>query len=177
MYDRPSKQFEVRSIPSALAFIRQNAEHFPILERCALENRLIHAGMAAGEFADLSDGRLTLIVLDYFERKAPGTNSEAAADRLSGALYAVRAQRNKRVAHSEHTPSELFPKVTWVEAEALVRFAEDVLSAISFGYLRLALSADDGTFMLEGDAGRASRALERLLRAAGVISDSRPPGA
>jgi hypothetical protein len=176
MYDRPSKQFEVRSVPSALAFIRQNAEYFPVLERHALEARLAHAGMTPGEFAALSDDQLTLAVLEYFERKVPRGGDEAATD-LSRALHAVQARRNKRVAHSEYTPSELFPKVTWAEAEALVRFAEDAISSISFGYLRLALSTDDGTFMLEGDAGRAPRALERMLRAAGVLADSRSPAA
>jgi hypothetical protein len=176
LYDRPSTQFEIRSVPGVLAYVRREQKDLPLLERYALEQRLKAAGFETAPTAELSDRKLMQLTLDFFESRLPSARPEAS-DELSVALKAVRARRDKRLAHSEHTSAEVFPAVTWAQAEQLVRFAEDCLGCVAFGYLRYALSDDDGRFMLEGDAGRPARALSRLLRAANITPPTERPAA
>lgn len=176
LYDRPSTQYEIRSVPAVLAYVRGEEQALPLLERYALEQRLLAAGLGKPALAGLSDSQLTVRTLEFFESRLPSARAEATDD-LSLALKAVRARRDKRLAHSEHTAAEVFPAVTWAQAEALVRFAEDCLGCIAFGYLRYALSDDEGRFMLEGDAGRAARALTRLLKAANITPPTERPAA
>lgn len=176
LYDRPSTQYEIRSIPAAAAFIRRQVEQFPVLERRALEHRLLNAGLEPTALQDLTDLQITDVTLRFFESRMPSAAAETR-DALSMAIRAVRARRDKRLAHSEHTSSEVFPNVTWDQAESLVRFAEDFLGCIAFGYMRYALSDDDGRFMLEGDAARAARALGRLLAAAKITQPPERPAA
>lgn len=173
MYDEPSPRYEIRSIPNAIRFIELNELEFPVLERPALVKRLTNAGLDPQTADGLSDVELTRLVISHFRRLLPRSEGDAG-DELSLALDAVRARRDKRVAHSEHTDDYAFPPVMWSQAESLVRFAETFLDCVAFGYLRLALATDDGDFMLGGDAGRSARAFRRLLEKASIVLGKSP---
>jgi hypothetical protein len=166
MYDQ-SKQFEIRSIPAALGLLEANAGDFPIRERVALERRLQRVGLVL-DFDATPDAEITSKAIAYFRSQLP-TVAPTDTRALSGALRAVRARRDKAVAHSEVTDKRLFPDVTWKDAESLILFAEGFLSAIGFGYLSLALD-DDGDFFLNRDAARTPLAFEKLLKKAGLVS-------
>lgn len=173
LFDPPSKKYEIKSIPSALRYIAANKESLPIQQRVPLVTRLTNAGCPPSDLRYLDDAALLDYVERHFRQRMPST-AKSATDSMSIALKAVRARRNKRLAHSEHTEEELFPTLTWADAETLVRFAEEVLDCVAFGLLSLALASDDGYFMLGGDAQRASLAMRRLLVAADIISQPAP---
>lgn len=175
LYDEPSSRYEIRSIPNALLFLEHYELDFPVVERHALVDRLARAGLEMPVLQGLPDSDLTRALVQHFRAQLPKATVESVDD-LSSALKAVRARRDKRVAHSEHTVDFAFPGVTWAQTEALVRFAETFLDCIAFGYLRLALATDDGHFMLSGDAARSARAFTRLLQKAGVLTDQPAKG-
>jgi hypothetical protein len=166
IFDR-SKGFEIRSIPGAFDLFVSHASDFPIHERTGLLQRIGHIPFETDP-KSLSE-HLTRGLVTFYKQRMPRPNP-SAADELSRSLHAVKMRRDKAVAHNEVTDKMLFPDVTWQQANDLVSFAEDFLACIGFGYLSIALSDPQGGFWLSGDAERASRALEKLLKHAGLIT-------
>jgi len=162
LYDPPSARNEVRSIPAVLALLGEAKADLPILNRRALEIRLRHAGVDA-DLTSLTEADLWDHTYDHFSRRCPSAKA-TTSEALSRALEALKMRRDKRIAHSEHTPDLLFPSVTWEVAQELVSFAEGFLSCYACGFLQYMVSMEDGAFLTsESDAVRARSALRRLV--------------
>lgn len=166
MFDRP-KGFEIRSIPAAFDLFVSHAKEFPIRERKGLLERIGHIPFDSDP-RTLSDEELTRGLVSFYDKHMPRPNPRAA-DELSRSLHAVKMRRDKAVAHNEVTDQTLYPEVTWKQGNDLIAFAEDFLGCLGFGYLSMILSDQEGSFWLSSDAERASRALEKLLRHAGLV--------
>jgi hypothetical protein len=172
MFDRP-RGYELRSIPQALDLIRSNATVLRIEQRPNLLLRLERAGMDISAIGGLSDPQITEALVAFFDARLPTPDSHAA-DPLCRYLDAVKVRRDKMVAHNEHVSSDVAPNLRWSEAEELVRFAEQFLSAVSFGYTSLVIdSGSDQQTFLRTDAERAAHQLRILLWKAGLIPDPR----
>ena len=169
LYDPPSARYDIRSLPSALAFLKEHRDVIPIQERPNFLSRLKVAGLDIEHASAQSDPDLIAAAVDHLLARLPTPTSQTADKGLCTALDAVRTRRDKRVAHNEHTSEELFPSVTWGEAELLVKHAESVLDAVGFGLFGLVLEYEPGQSFLEGDSARPTIAFKRLLQAASVV--------
>lgn len=76
------------------------------------------------------------------------------------------------IAHPEAitTVSDL-PRTTFDEIKQLVVYAKKFLGIVGIGYLSIAYEDDEGNYLLSSDAKRTTRAMERLLQKAGILSE------
>lgn len=120
-------------------------------------------------------------LIDYLEKDVEAREAYPEVDAFEGLLADWRAMieeakrenaktleklkkvRNKRVAHSELIPDDEISGPTWAEVDELIRHAQDILSAMGRPLMNMSYKFADGTYLLTGDAGSASRALGRLF--------------
>jgi hypothetical protein len=91
------------------------------------------------------------------------------ANDISGRLRKFRAMRNKVVAHHQ-VNVEVKRSLDIDDANYLLSFAKNFVSTVGFALFDSAYSDDEGGFMLDGDAGRASRAARRILEHMGILA-------
>ena len=90
---------------------------------------------------------------------------------MSKSLNALKTARNKVIAHSEAILTSDLPRTTWDEIEQLIDYAKEFLGIVGIGYLSIAYEDDNGNHFLSSDAKRTTRAMERLLQKAGILSE------
>jgi hypothetical protein len=153
-FDRPKKNYPLRSLPAIVEHVFANAESLPVREPNLLAEALKHLGAPiAGLGANCATTQLAVGALRAL-MPSPETHS---------ALDALKALRDKRLAHPEHVAVESIPKTAWVPADELLRTAQLMIAAL--GDLTSTAHIDSaGRYFLKSDAECASVATHRLLR-------------
>jgi len=172
LFERPSGRHPCHSIPALLDKLRELAPDLEVRERRRVLRWL--SGNISGTTA-VSDQDITEELVRILEGRLPNASDVEA--RLSRALRAVKARRDKFITHSEVLSAESLPPVTWEDPNLLVRFAKEVLSLIGWAYLSIAYAPEIGhaDHFLTRDAEGQAVALRRLLSAAAIEPTSQPP--
>ncbi len=155
VFEREDSRYQIRSIPSAIKFLRDNSEKLHVEQRPGLVRSLKGLGCKATNLETVSDPELTLITADFFSQNLPKPELTHSGG-LSEALLALKAARDKHIAHNEVVDLNQLPKATYGEIGDLIRYAKEFLSTVGFGYLSIVYQSDEGHYFLSGDAERAA---------------------
>lgn len=165
LYEEEGRCYKIRSIPSALKLLEESANELIIVEKPSLIRKMIRCGFDGNYLNSLGDTRITNEIIKYFRNTLQGQKLKA--------MNALKTARDKVIAHHELIQTNNLPTTNIEEIEQLIAHAERFLGIIGSGYLSIAYEDDDSNCFLSSDAKRASRAIERLLQAAGIIKNSR----
>lgn len=168
IYEKDDPRYQIRSIPAAIKFLRHHAGELPIEQRPGLIRSLRRLDCEAPDLDTVSERDLTLLTANFFSERLPQSNI-AGSGEPSEALLALKAARDKLIAHHEVVDPAQLPKATYGEIGELINYAKSFVSAVGFGYLSVVYESDDGDYFLSADAERATRCLRRVLEAAGVL--------
>ena len=164
-FEQPSSRYPTRSIPAVLKLLEAHAGSWKMPHRSSLQEFLITNGYSEEDISSRDGATLTQAVVRHFRSGLP-SRERVQQCTLSSSLELLRQSRDKAIAHNEGGGSDSRQRATWGQATALVEHAKHFVGVIGFGYLGIAFDAD-GDYFLSYDALRASRALNRLLKAAG----------
>jgi len=154
VFDRPKKNYPLRSLPAIVDHVLANAASLPVQEPNILADALKHLGAPIGGLG--TDSASTQLAMDALNTKMPSPKTHPA-------LAALKALRDKRLAHAEHIKIESIAKTGWGPADELLRTAQMMIAAL--GSLTGVMHIDsDGNYYLKSDAQRASVSTHRLLR-------------
>jgi len=146
IFEEEKGRYKIKSIPSALKLMKNNAEKLEILEKLDIEKLL---GIKVN--TNNKDSNITKLVADHFLENIPNKNVEK-----------LKTVRDKRIAHHEIVVSDSIKSPTYNEIGELIDFAKDFLGAVGMPYARTAYKFDDGSYYLSSDANKAKRCLERM---------------
>jgi hypothetical protein len=156
LYDKPKKKYSLRSLPAIIEHVMAQADALPSHEPTMLANALRHLGAPIAGLDAVSGSAATKIAMAALTRLMPSPDTHHALD-------ALKAIRDKRLAHQENVKVETLPRTAWAPADELVHTAKLMLGAL--GTLTRVMYLDTaGTYFLASDAQRASIATHRLLR-------------
>lgn len=174
MYEKPKEAtnrtptpYPIRSIRSAIVILKEHGDDLAIEQRPGLIAALARRGAPLDEMEKLSDRELTNYLVSFFERRYSAAHLDGAANART--LEALKTLRNKVVTHNEAIRLEDIPKPPYQEIEDLIELARTFVAAVGSGYMSLDYEADDGHYLMAGDARRSTTSLKRLLQAADVL--------
>jgi hypothetical protein len=158
LFEKPKKNYPLRSLPAIVEHVLANAESLPVREPFFLGEALGHLGVPiSGPETNSATTRSAMRTLRSL-MPSPETHP---------ALEALKLLRDKRLAHPEHVAVESIPKTAWAPADELLRTGQLMLGAL--GSLTSAGYIDDvGNYFLTSDAQRASVSTHRLFRKLGI---------
>ena len=165
-FERPCKKYPNRSLPSAIALIDEQAEELPIAQSELLQRDLGKLGVKKEDMDGLSRPHMNRLAAKTFGRQLPDPDDNPD---LQKTLNALRAMRDKQIAHHERVSAEEMPKTQWGKIPPLLDVPKGVIGIIGHAYLKTAYVERDGAYILTSDAEGASRALRRLLNKAKII--------
>ncbi|HEX7082458.1 MAG TPA: hypothetical protein VF329_15725 [Gammaproteobacteria bacterium] len=165
LYDRPHPHYSLRSLPAVLEFVRTNAGALQIRQPTWVERGVARLGITISANGDQE--HTTIAVADELIKVLPTPKNNAA-------LNALKALRDKRLAHPENIEAEQIPRTTWEPAEALLEPPKQIVGILG-SYTSTAYVDDEGAYLLSLDAQRASTSLRRLLREIRVAPPAFPP--
>jgi AbiU2 len=168
LFEKPSKQYPTRSIPSVLQLLELSSNELVIEQPIAMKRRLAAAGMNVEFIAEMPDPSVTSRVIQFYARSLP-TAKVATLCEMSKALHAVVTRRDKVVAHNEMIERFSLPPASWADIEQLMSYAKRFIDVVSIGYLGMGFSGDDGLYLLTQDAQLAAHVLKKLLIKARIL--------
>ena len=131
-----------------------------------LLEHLEHLGTPMEGIEHLDPCHATVVAMSALRSKMPTPDSNPA-------LNALKALRDKRLAHPEHIEAEAIPKTAWEPAEKLIETAQSMMAVL--GCITSTIYSDnDGEYFMSTDAQRASMATRRLLVKLGIAKPSWP---
>jgi len=71
VFEREDSRYQIRNIPAAIKFLRDNSEKLHVEQRPGLVRSLKGLGFKATNLETVSDPELTLITTDFFSQKLP----------------------------------------------------------------------------------------------------------
>lgn len=166
IFERHTGRNRVRSIPSVLMLLEDNAGAWLIPQRLVLHELLMDEGHSEAHLARLSGADLTRAVVRHFRSTLPRSDRVEEC-MLSSSLELLRQSRDKVIAHNEAVAPGTRQYATWGQAASLVEYGKRFVRVVGFAYLSIAFE-EGGEYLLSFDAQRSSRALCRLLKAAGL---------
>lgn len=137
VFERENSRFQIRSIPAAIKFLQDNAGELQIVQKPRLIRSLKRLGCNAPEIETLSDTDLTLFTADFFSQTLPKPKLNDSGGPFDESLLALKAVRDKSIAHHEVVDLNEFPKATYGDIGELIKYAKGFLSAVGFGYLNI----------------------------------------
>ena len=137
VFERENSRFQIRSIPAAIKFLQDNAGELQIVQKPGLIRSLKRLGCNAPEIETLSDTDLTLFTADFFSQTLPKPKLNDSGGPFDESLLALKAVRDKSIAHHEVVDLNEFPKATYGDIGELIKYAKGFLSAVGFGYLNI----------------------------------------
>jgi AbiU2 len=170
IFERPAARYKIRSIPAAIAVLRENAKSLTIYDRHRIESSIAKWGRPRSSLHALSDEDLTLLVAEEILARLP-VDGQPQTNALSAAWDIVKTIRDKKIAHHEIAEP---PGGTYEQLHLLLSFAKEFVSIIGLPYMRTAYCAADGVYFLTSDAETASRCMKRLLKQVGIETDKKP---
>jgi hypothetical protein len=160
LYDRIGG-YELRNVPAALRFVEANAPSLTIEQPINLKREMQRIGAWTGAMDQLAGADLTAAVCAQLQPLVPTLNTYPA-------LVALKAIRDKRLAHAENIPGTSIPRTTWEEAEKLLIPAKNIGAVLAQAYTSTAYTDEDGRYIADSDASRAAISVQRLLRKVGI---------
>jgi hypothetical protein len=151
------KRYSVHSLPMAIRLL----EGANLKQRTELERACLRYGPTS-----LSLSRATNE--DLVELYKSEITKELGSRKITDKLESFKAVRDKFVAHSEIVTVNT--SLNRQEANCLLGFSKRIVSTIGHCFLNTIYSDDDGNFVLDSDAGRASRAARRILEYVGIVA-------
>ena len=170
IFESNNVRYPLRSIPSAIAGLKQHGDQLVVEQRPGVIQALSSAGARPEQMDGLTDSELTCYVVDFFSRRMSEHDPEGFHN--FRALQALKTVRDKTVAHPEAIAFSELPKTTYSDLDRLVALARTFVSAVGFGYLSTAYTDDSGDHFMSSDAKRSTFCLRRLLQKAGVATPS-----
>ena len=168
VFERPSSDYPLRSLPAALAHLRTNAATLDIVNKSALIKSLVQLGLKEEELDQLTSTQFTTALCDAYTRRLP--KSKKSSDNLMcQTLYAIKTVRDKFISHAEHISLADLPDISSEGTTKLIQFATEFLLTLGRGYLSVSYTDSAGTFLRTTNAATASRGLERLLKTPGLL--------
>lgn len=156
LYEKGKKRNKLKSIPAALAFLKENANSLSIEQPIRLEHKLNKLGLPLNKIGETKDTEITNEIYSFFTNTMPEKET-------NDALKTLRTIRDKSIGHSENIYKNKLPTTTWAEIHELIEFAKNFSDIVAEGYL------STYTDYVSIDAKRASICLKRLLVRAGVV--------
>jgi len=172
LFELPNARYLIRSIPTAIKLLKLHADDLPIKKKPFVIGKLVQFGHRDNQLNRLSDTEITKLIVKEFSESLPST-AQASLNDLSRALNALKAARDKSIAHNEAIQVSEIPKATYAEIDRLIDYAKKFVGVVGFGYLGVHYESNNGEYVLRSNAERASMALKRLLTISGVLKDSR----
>lgn len=167
LFDAPGSKYRIRSLPSAIRVLRSYRDTLIVEQRPGLIASLVRHGTPISALDELSDPQLTDFVVAFFERQLSADDHIGCAN--ARALAALKAHRDKLIAHSEAVRPDEIPTATFSEIDSLLNLVRSFVAAVGFGYLSTAYEDDSGYNFMASDAKRSTTSMKRLLKRAGVI--------
>jgi hypothetical protein len=141
-------------LPAIVDDVLANADSLPVLAPGLLENALVHLELPMRGVE--ANSAATQIAIAILRKQMPSPQTHPALD-------ALKALRDKRLAHAERIAVDQIPRTAWDPADELLRTGKLILAAI--GSLTSTAYVDHaGEYFLTSDAQRASVATHRLMR-------------
>ena len=134
IFDRPSKKFPTRSIPSILNLISEHARVWSLPERIYLEDILSSVGYNL--FERKNNEQISLETVEFFKRTLPSVDRKDIDD-LSRALDRVFQSRDKVHAHNEAILRTERNLPSWTDTKILIEYTENFIKIISRSFLGL----------------------------------------
>jgi hypothetical protein len=159
VFERPNRKYPLQSLPAIVQFVLDNAEHLPAREMsflCGLEGIGAHINGLDG----LDDLNKTLVIMGVLQHVMPTPEDDPG-------LNALKALRDKKLAHPEVVEVERIPRASWEQAEWLLERAKGMLGVLG-AWTCTAYVANDGDYLMSYDSEIAAIALRRMLREIGV---------
>jgi hypothetical protein len=157
----PQKRYALLSLPGVLAFLGEHAADLPLEQPTFLEQAMKRQGLWSDEIRSATGPDQTKAVADALQSKLPVATQNAA-------LNALKALRDKRIAHPENISAEAIPRTTWEEAEKLLVMPRQAVSVCG-AYFSMAYTDNEGRYFMTTDAGTAGYAMRRLFKELGII--------
>ena len=159
VFEPPSKQYRILSLRAGATALHAAPDTFRIVNRAFL---LGHLAESSGTHAELPDHDLTTLLAEQVLKALPDLTRTSLQEH-DNILDALKARRDKVIAHSEDVERADLPRWTWQEGIRLLDDAKRFTGLLSRGYTHVVHTDDAGTFFLSSDAGRVGRSLERFL--------------
>lgn len=172
LFEKPSKMYPTRSIPSVLQLLERSTHELLIEQRIAVVRRLAAAGMNIESLAEMPDSGITSAIVQFYTASVPSTELATWCE-MSKSLHAVVTTRDKVVAHNEMIDRFTLPQTSWADIEHLMSYAKGFIDVVGIGYMSEPFAADDGHYFLTPDALVASHVLSKLLLKSGVSENPR----
>lgn len=157
LYDPPSKRYPTRCIKGLLDFLEENRSNLPnIGEFYNLEKELNRIGINPNEIqlALADETCFVLVIVNHFRMILKDEQTIDTIEKLKNI-------RDKIIAHNEQVSHLHGP--TWYGLEKLIQHAKDLAGLLGWAYFST-VYVHDGEYLLTLDAGRASIAMNRLLK-------------
>jgi len=106
LFDAPKKNYPLRSLPAIVQSVIEHADTLPIKEPAFLQTALTHLAPHIEGFDPSKGGASTLVAMGIVQARLPTPDT-------SPAVEALKALRDKRLAHPEHIEAESIPKTAW----------------------------------------------------------------
>ena len=164
IYDAPNSRYPVMSIATLLEYLQANADYLPVIHRFLLLQE-IATWQDNGLSDNATDSEMTQCVARHYISMLPQL-SQSSSSAIDKVLRAVKAHRDKRVAHRERIHSQQLPAAKWGEVRRLLDCARQIVSTVGLAYYGMMYTTPRRGYLLEEDAKRAAESLRHLIRKA-----------
>lgn len=173
VFDKEYGQYPTQTVSSILSLLESEGHTLPVQQRIKVLH-IVQSWPDGNLLPEPSDHDITKCIVKHYRETIPSPDTVAGCT-LGRTLNALKANRDKRVAHSEAIRASELPKTTGDTAHKLLQWVKDFIGTIGWAYLSIAYTDDAGNYFLESDAKRVAIALRRLLSAAGVTDKKTEP--
>jgi hypothetical protein len=161
LFEPPDPRYPIRSLPVAISVLRDQADHLAIEQDALFIPRLTRIG-----FPDAFPGvgvhpEFTRVLALALASRLP-TPTQTRTER-DHALDALKAHRDKVIAHHEAIQPDSLPRLLWADALSLLDIAKAVADVVACGYLSSEFAAPDGEYYSHRDAQRIADSFDRLM--------------
>lgn len=154
LLERQGQNYELHSVHGVLMHLRNNADRIPLIQPIFVQQSMVRLGVWGAMSHEPGVAQTQAVVDALIARLPHHTNNEA--------LKALKALRDKRIAHPERGRAEALPTTTWPEALKLLEIPVEAL-AVCGAYTNVAYVDDRGRYLMNVDAARAGVATRRVL--------------
>jgi hypothetical protein len=159
LFEKPSRRFQLRSLPAIVTYAIAREQELPLLEPVIFWSDLKHLGFTIAG-SDLVATARQRIGMSALQTMIPSSDRDPSLD-------ALKALRDKRLAHPEHVSAEDIPLTTWEPIEKALATAKLIVGVLG-AFTGTAYVDNAGEYLLSSDAARAGFATRRLLREIGI---------
>jgi len=157
LIDRPSPAYPTRCIKGLLSYLIENNIDLPeIIEKHNLKKLLASLGISQKIIVliDIDSEKFIIELSKYFLEKIESEEVQNVVNKL-------KRLRDKAIAHNENAYDIQGP--AWLEFRNLLSIAKELVGGLGWAYLSTSYM-HGGVYVLDSDAKRSSRAMNRLIQ-------------